>query len=436
MFSIPTPRVAARPRLVTALALTVAFGSTACGSGGGGESGDPGVLTIQHSGVPSEPFSGALKAAFEEFEKENPDIDIQEKIVDVEDSPQVYETSLTAGDPAEIVMINLYGKPTLWMENQATLPVTDYLDEWDLADDLMPEAVDQWATGADDDVQAFPYFGFAWPVFYNTTLLEEAGVDGVPQSAEDLLAASQKLEAAGLDGISIGGRDWSGNKFFWQTIQAYIPEDEMKDLYVNGGWADNPNVLKGVDYFTELRDAGVFIDSAEGLTVDAMYAAYNDEKVAIMSAGSWAFEGTPDQVVDATELSGLPMPEGSVYERPTVYAGYTSLGFWLSPTAEEKIDAVEKFIKFMYQPETFAPFIEEGGYLPPFEGADFDVEKVHPLLREVIEGEYQESVELAVLADTFVPPDTLSATERATSLAFSPGTSTDEIIEALEAAYQ
>ena len=435
MFPLSLRREAVRPWLVTTWALTAALGLTSCGLGGGDESGGATVLTIQHSGVPSEPFSGPLKAAIKQFEKDNPDIDIQEKVVDVEDSPQVYETSLTAGDPAEIVMINLYGKPTRWMENQATLPVTDYLDEWGLTDDLKAEAVEQW-TGKSGDIQAFPYFGFAWPVFYNTAMLQEAGVEAVPQTSEELLDASQKLEAAGLGGVAVGGRDWSGNKFFWQTIQAYIPPDEMRDLYMNGGWAEDPNVRKGVDLFTALRDAGVFIDSAEGQTVDAMYAAFNKESAAIMSAGSWAFEGTPDDVVKTTQLSGLPMPEDSVYDKPTVYAGYTSLGFWLSPTAEEKIDAVEKFIKFMYQPETFAPFIEEGGYLPPLEDAKFDVEKVHPLLREVVEGEYEGKVELAVLADTFVPPDTLSATERATSLAFSPGTSTDEIIEALGAAYQ
>jgi multiple sugar transport system substrate-binding protein len=432
---LSAPRTAARPRLVLAVALLATFGLTACGSGSDGESGDAVVLNIQHSGVPSEPFSGPLKAAFKQFEKENPNIDIQEKVVDVEDSPQVYETSLTAGEPAEIVMINLYGKPTRWMENQATLPVTDYLEEWGLAENLIPEAVSQWE-GASGDVQAFPYFGFAWPVFYNTAMLKDAGVDAIPQTSEDLLAASQKLKASGKGGLAIGGRDWSGNKFFWQVIQAYVTEDEMKDLYVNGGWADNPNVRKGVDLFTELRDAGVFIDSAEGQTVDAMYAAYNEQKAAVMSAGSWAFEGTPDAVVGGTELAGLPMPEDSVHEKPTVYAGYTSLGFWLSPTAEEKIDAVEKFMKFMYEPETFAPFIEEGGYLPPFADADFDVNKVHPLLREVLEGKYEEKVELAVLPDTFVPPDTLSETERATSLAYSPGTSTDEIIDALEAAYK
>jgi multiple sugar transport system substrate-binding protein len=418
------------------VALLVTFGLTACsGSGGKGESGDAVVLKIQHSGVPSEPFSKPLKAAFKQFEKENPNIDIQEKVVDVEDSPQVYETSLTAGDPAEIVMINLYGKPTRWMENHATLPVTDYLKKWGLSEKLKPDAVSQWK-GASGDVQAFPYFGFAWPVFYNTAMLKKAGVNAVPRTSEDLLAATKKLKAAGMGGVAIGGRDWSGNKLFWQVIQAYVTEDEMKDLYANGGWAADPNVRKGVELFTELRDAGVFIDSAEGQTVDAMYATYNEQKAAIMSAGSWAFEGTPDKVVDATQLSGLPMPEDSVYEKPTVYAGYTSLGFWLSPMAKDKIDAVEKFIKFMYKPETFAPFIEEGGYLPPFDDVDFDAKKVNPLLRDVLSGKYEENVEPAVLADTFVPPDTLSATERATSLAYSPGTSTDEIIDALEAAYK
>jgi multiple sugar transport system substrate-binding protein len=407
---------------------------TACASGGESESGKT-VLTIQHSGAPSEPYSAGLKAAFKEFEEENPTIDIQEKVVDVEDSPQVYETSLTAGKPPEIIMINLYGKPTRWTENGATLPVNDDLEDWGLSEKLKPEAVSQW-TNANGDVQAFPYFGFAWPVFYNTAMLKEAGVDGLPQTSDELLAATQKLKAAGLGGIAIGGRDWSGNKFFWQTIQAYVTEDEMKDLYMNGGWGDNPDVRKGIDLFTELRDSGAFIDSAEGQTVDAMYTAYNEQKAAIMSAGSWAFEGTPDKVMDSTELSGLPMPADSVYDKPTVYAGYTNLGFWLSPTAEEKSDAVEKFIKFMYEPKTFAPFIEDSGYLPAFEDTDFDVKKVHPLLREVLEGDYEEKVDLALLADTFVPPDTLSATERATSLAFSPGTSTDEIIDALEAAYE
>lgn len=416
-----------------ALAMTTTLGLTACGSDDEAGSGESVVLHIQHSAIPSEPFRDPLKAAFRQFEQENPGIEIEDKVVAVEDSPQVYETSLTAGEPPEVVMINLYGKPTQWMENGATLPVTDYIDEWGLADNLKDEAVEQWLT-AEGEVQAFPYFGFAWPVWYNTELLKEAGVDAVPQTTDELLDTTQKLTAAGIEGMAVGGRDWSGNKLFWQTIQAYITADEMKDLYVNGGWSESANVVEGVDLFTHLRDAGLFVDSVEGLTVDASYAAFYEEQAAIMPAGSWAFEATPDEVVDSVVLSGLPMPSDSVHDRPLVYEGYTSLGFWLSPTATEKIDAVEKFMQFMYQPEIFAPFIG-AGYLPPLEEVEFNAKRVGPMYTEVLQGDYRERVELAVLADTFVPPDVLSATERVTSLAFTPGTSTEEIIEGLDAAY-
>lgn len=435
MFPLLTLRASVGPRVVTALTLTTALGLSACGSGGEADSGESVVLHIQHSGVPSELFHDPLEAAFRQFEQENPSIDIEEKVVDVEDSPQVYETSLTAGEPPEIVMINLYGKPTKWTENEATLPVTDYIDEWGLADNLKDEAVEEWTT-EDGDVQAFPYFGFAWPVWYNTELLKDAGVDDVPQTTDELLDATQKLAAAGSEGMAVGGRDWSGNKLFWQTIQAYIADDEMEDLYVNGGWGESENVLKGVDLFTQLRDAGVFVDSVEGLTVDAALTAFNEQEAAIMPAGSWSFDGTPNAVVDSVALSGLPMPEDSVHDRPLVYTGYTSQGFWLSPTATEEIDAVKKFMQFMYQSDTYAPFIEEAGYLPPMENVEFNEAKVNPLLREVLQGAYEDRVEVAVLADTFVPPDILSATERVTSLAFTPGTSSGDIIEQLDAAYE
>lgn len=438
MTRLPTLPAAVGPRVVTALVVTTALGLSACGGGEDDSEDDSGgsvVLHIQHSGVPSEPFADPLEAAFRQFEQENPDIKIDEKVVDVEDSPQVYETSLTAGEPPEIVMINLFGKPITWTENEATLPVTDYLDEWGLADMLKDEAVEEWTT-EDGDVQAFPYFGFAWPVWYNTDLLNKAGVDAVPQTTDELLDATQKLERAGIGGIAVGGRDWSGNKLFWQTIQAYITDEEMKDLYVNGGWGENADVLKGVDLFVQLRDAGVFIDSVEGLTVDASYGAFNKQQAAIMPAGSWAFDATPDDVAKSVELSGLPMPEDSVHALPLAYTGYTSLGFWLSPTAADEIDAVEKFMKFMYQPDSYAPFIEDAGYLPPMEDVEFDASKVSPLLADVLQGDYEKRVEFAVLPDIFVPPDVLSATERTTSLAFTSGTSPEEIIDGLDAAYK
>ena len=66
-------------------------------------------------------------------------------------------------------------------------------------------------------------------------------------------------------------------------------------------------VRKGIDLFIALRDAGIFVESVEGLTADTMMAQFFAEDAAIMPSGSWAFEGTPEDLIEWWR-SGIPEP--------------------------------------------------------------------------------------------------------------------------------
>lgn len=389
------------------------------------------TLKLQHSEPETTPAGIALKAALAGFKAEFPNITVEENIVAILDSPEVYETALLAGQPPDIIWINLFGRPLEWLKQEATLPVTDQMEEWDLRAKVGDLAVSDY-TDANGQLQGFPYLGFKWPVWYNKAQLTTAGVANLPTSTDDLIATTDALTTAGIGGVVVGGSDWSGNKLFWQVIQAYLSNEAAIELF-RGGDFSGPDVRKGIDLFIALRDAGIFVKSVEGLTADQMAAQFFAEDAAIMPSGSWAFGGTPEGLVGSVELGGFPNPSDGLWKKPTAYAGFTSSGWWLSPAAPDKIDAVRSFIEFMYRPETAALFVDQG-LITAIEDVPVDAGALSPLLVSAMT-KLDDQVDYVVLPDVYIPTAVLTATERTTSLAYTRGTSADDIVAGLVAAY-
>jgi len=406
---------------------TAAAPSTAASA----SAGEAVTLKLQHSEPETTPAGIALKSALEAFKKEFPNITVEQNVVAILDSPEVYETALLADQPPDIIWINLFGRPLVWLDQEATLPVTAQMGEWGLRARVDDLAVSDY-THANGQLQGFPYLGFKWPVWYNKAELTKAGVTDLPQSTDDLIAATSALTKAGLGGVAVGGSDWSGNKLFWQVLQAYISNDAAIKLFRDGDFS-GPDVRKGIDLFVALRDAGVFVKSVEGLTADQMAAQFFAGEAAIMPSGSWAFGGTPAALVDSVELGGFPNPSDGLRGKPTAYAGFTSSGWWLSPTAAEKMDAVHNFVEFMYRPETAALFVEQG-LITAVKDVPVDAGAMSPLLVSAMT-DLDARVDYVVLPDVYIPTAVLTATERVTSLAYTRGTSADEIVAGLVAAY-
>lgn len=395
------------------------------------------TLNILHYQAGGDSKAGPMEDALAALAEQYPNIAVEQQTADSPDSlATLYETASVAGQEPDIVITNLFGKTTSWLQDGATIPVTDLIAEWGIEDQLLPDAVAQWTT-ADGEVQAFPFEGFTWPTWYNMTILEEAGVDEAPTTTDDLIAAAEKIRAAGFEPFVTGGSDWNGNKLFSLILQSFVPRDEAIQLFSQGGWSDSATARQGIELFVELRDAGVFADSVEGFTVDNMGTAFYGGEAAMMSNGAWAYAGTPPEVAENVVLGGFPLPPGAVVERPLVYNGWTSTAFWISPNGAEKLGAVESFITFFYQPEILADYVTRATISVPvdLDSLPIDTSTLDPLYVQA-STEMQERTESAVLQDAYVPAAADSAFTRTTSLAYTPGTSVDAIIEALDQAYQ
>ena len=344
-----------------------------------------------------------------------------------------YEATVLAGEAADVIIVNLFDKSSGWVENGAAIPVNDLLAEWGLDTVIKEAAVKDW-TNKNGDVQGFAYQGFTWPVWYNTALLEEAGVAGVPKTSDELIAASEKLRAAGIGPMVVGGSDWSGNKLFLQIIQTFMPSEEAAEVFTNGGYCASPNAMKGIDEFVKLRDGGVFVDGVEGYTADLMNAAYYEGKAAIMAAGSWAMPGTPEDIAAATTLGGLPIPAGSVFTKPTAFEGNTGVGFFISPNGQKKLSAVKDFILSFYSADVIGKFVSEVSVIPT---TTIDISgalgTASPLLNQAVTS-LQKEAEFAVFPDGYVGTRG-DALTKASALAYGAGTSSAAICEAADEAY-
>ncbi|MGC5562315.1 ABC transporter substrate-binding protein [Streptomyces sp. FR-108] len=391
---------------------------------------DPDTLVVHSQLGTTAPGSPTYLASLDRFRKENPGLKVK-NLVNGDDLAQVYETSRLARKEPDVVMVNLYDKTLAWTEVGATVDVKDYMADWGLRERVLPVALEAWTDGK-GRLRAFPYFATNWPVAYNRSLLDKAGVDEIPVTGDQLIAAARKLRAKGIGPVTTGGNDWTGQKLLAQVIQTFLTEDEARHVYSTGDFSGSRGAKEGIEYFVALRDAGVFVDKAQGLTSDLMTTQYNTQSAAVQSAMSSALAKVPEAVARHTDVGGWPLAEGAAHELPTILRTYTLIGFWISPNGTKKIDAVEKFLRFMYRPDTVSRFIKESGRDMALRSDTVSTD--FPLVAAA--QRLGDGVSQVLLPDVYVPPAATQPLITATSTSFTRGTGAAKVRAALEAAYR
>ncbi|MPY53610.1 ABC transporter substrate-binding protein [Streptomyces acidicola] len=390
---------------------------------------DPDTLVVHTQLGTTAPGSATYLSALDRFRAQNPGLKVK-NLINGDDLGQVYETSRLARKEADVVMVNLYDKTLAWTDVDATVDVGGYLDDWRLRERVLPAALSAWTDGK-GRLRAFPYFATNWPVAYNRALLDRAGVDAIPTTGDQLIAAARKLRAKGIAPVTVGGNDWTGQKLLAQIIQTFLTPDEARHAYSTGDFGSR-GAREGIEYFTTLRDAGVFADKAQGLTSDTMNTQFNTQAAAAQSAMSSALAKVPENVARHTEVGGWPLADGAAHDKPTVIRAFTLIGFWISPNGVRKIEHVEKFIRFMYGPETVARFVQESGRDMALHtdavSADFPLVAAAQRLGS--------GVSEVLLPDVYVPPAATQPLITATSTSFTRGTSAARVRAALESAYR
>lgn len=383
---------------VGAAALAACSGDDSGGGGGGGTT----ELTVLSSFTTGNITGDTFNKLAKQFTTQT-GIKVSIEEANTNDMVPSYEAAKLAGKERDLVVLNLTPETTDWLPQGQVVDVKKYLDEWGITDKLEPKAIEFWTQG-DAGVAGFPYWGFNWPVWYNMDLLNKAGITEIPKTTDELIADAKKLRAAGIQPLVLGGGEWPVGNFTTWLAQQFLAPDAAQKLLKEGGYCGSAEAMKGLELFGQLRDEGVFIDNVQGYTNDQMTSTYFTGKAAIMPSGSWSYTAAPAKVADVTTLGGFPAVAGGHYPKPTAFAGYSN-GMFLSPNGEKKLDAVEKFVKFMYSDESVQVWAGEGAQildLKPDLVASAPKSTKYPLVAKG-SGVNSDTVDILVLPDSFIP---------------------------------
>jgi len=319
--------------------------SACAGGGSDGGSGDGDVtMTFWHNST-----TGAGKAYWDDtvaaFEEANPGVKIDVQSVQNEEMDGKLQTALNSGDAPDIFMARGGGKLADVVEAGQAQEVK--------VDDATREAVGDAAFDAftiDDTVYGMPMSILPGGIYYSKDLFTQAGITDTPKTIKDLEAAVDKLKAAGISPIALGGKDaWPAAHWYYFFALRACSQDTLDKAAADMTF-DDPCWEKAGDELAAFSETSPFNEGF--LTTSAQQGAGSsagliaNHQAAMELMGAWdpgvIASLTPDKKPLA-DLAWFPFPaiDGGDGADGAMMGGLD--GFSCSKDAPE---ACSKFLNF------------------------------------------------------------------------------------------
>lgn len=212
-------------RLVT---LTVATGLavaslTACSTGGGDESSADGDVTLTwwHNAT-SGPMPAVWEEVAAEFEADHPGVTVEQTGYQNEELQRtLIPNALAAGDPPDLFQVWPGGELRDQVSNEYLMPLDEVIPD---TVSSVGATVNPWQV--DGKTYGVPFTFGVEGFWYNTDLFEQAGIDEVPTTLDDLVDAAGALRDAGITPIAVGAGDkWPAAHWWYQfALHSCAPE--------------------------------------------------------------------------------------------------------------------------------------------------------------------------------------------------------------------
>lgn len=204
-----------------------------------------------------------------------------------------------------------------------------------------------------DKIYAMPWVVDTRVLYVNKALLEQAGINGMPATMNDVLTMSEKVQAqSGNNGFGANGAD--PHKVY-KKILPFFWSNGGDVFNTSGGCVINsPENIAALELYVQLSRAGL-IDTQKQLD-----AAFAQGKLAFWNSGGWLADkiGRENPLLDYTVIP-LPAIAG---EHGTSFAG----GEYLSiNAATEKQELATKLLQYLTNGKTalgFCKQITEAGF--------------------------------------------------------------------------
>jgi sorbitol/mannitol transport system substrate-binding protein len=348
-----------RAGLAGALALAAATAGCA-GAGALGGSEDQLVVAI----VANPQMEDAI-ALSEQFEEENPDIDLKfVSLPENEARAKITASAATGGGEFDVVMVSNYETPE-WAENGWLQNLQPFIDDTEGYDDedFIPSIRE--AVSYEGDMYSVPFYGESSFLVYRRDLFEKAGLEMPekptwPEVRE--LAAELDDPESGMTGLCLRGLPgWGENLAPMNTVV-----NTFGGQWFDEEWnarLDEPEFEKATKFYVDLvRDYGIPGAAAAGY--GQCITAYSQGQAA-MWYDATAMVSTIESPADSTVVGKNGYAPAPVMETDTSGWLYTwSLGI---PEGSDRAEAAWEFISWVTDKQYIELVGEELGWerVPP-----------------------------------------------------------------------
>lgn len=220
-----------------------------------------------------------------------------------------------------------------------SLPLDKYYAEYKWDDELMPAALSfshMYAEGRHGVPSTFR--GEA--LYYNKGLFEKAGITALPANYDEMVAAAEKLKAAGIPAITFGGTvNWHVMRLMDVILESKCgaeKHDQLKEMKLK--WTEEACAAES---FTELEKWGknYILSPFMGIDDAQAFNLFVADRAAMVLEGDWLV-GMLDEAGKLVDIDFFPFPTGT--NRLYGFADYNYIS-----SKSKNPDLAAKFLDFL-----------------------------------------------------------------------------------------
>lgn len=308
------------------------------------------------------------------FEAANPGITVKFETFEATNYNTILSTSLAAGTGPDLMMIRAYGGMEAVASGGYLEPLTT--ETVPALADFAPEALAAQTMRSDNQIYGVPFASQTQLVIYNKALFDANGITE-PQTWDELIAASQKLEDAGIIPFANGtATAWQNETVLFDLTSSIMGRDFYDDLMAGNADFTDPRFVEAL---TKLKEISAFFpDGFIGLDYPSAQQLFSSGMAAMFAGGSYELTTFKTQNPDL-ELGVFAAP-GIAVEDPKLVSVYYDGGYAMNANGENK-EASLKFLNYVASQEFGQAFANSLNNISTVPGVTFD----NPLLQEVSE---------------------------------------------------
>ena len=270
-----------------------------------------------------------------------------------------------AGEQPHIVQVFEVGTATMMSARGAVKPVYEVMGDADIdwdADAYLP-AVRSYYSTPEGQMLSLPFNSSTPVLWYNETLLNEAGIEEVPQTWDEMFAAADALQEIGHDcAFSFGWQSWVmvENYLAWHDQPIGTMENGFAGLGTELVFDESESLTDLLQRIADSTDAGTF--EYGGRRGDSL-PLFTEGECAMWMNSSAYYAGISDQAEFEFGQAMLPVDTSAANEPQNSIIGGATLWVLEGHEAEE-YQGVAEFFDYMSRPEVQADWHQSTGYVP------------------------------------------------------------------------